>query len=338
MTRAPASLPVTGGVPRLVVEGLGVAFDTPRGRVQVVEGVDLSVGAGEAVALVGESGCGKSVTAKALLRLLPMPPAHITGGRALLSGEDLLTLPPDALRRARGRAVGFVFQDPMSALNPVYPVGEQIAERLRLHGGLGRRAARERAAQLLEQVGIPSATERARAYPHQLSGGMRQRVVIAIALACDPTLLIADEPTTALDVTIQAQLMALLAEERRARDMGLLLITHDLGLVAQWVDRVVVMYAGQVIESGSVDSIFHHPRHPYTRGLLQAVPGATPPGPDGRLWSIPGAVPTPDAFPAGCRFGPRCPRAQDDCRAAPVVLVDGVRCLHPHTRPIEAAP
>ncbi|MCB9534813.1 MAG: ABC transporter ATP-binding protein [Myxococcales bacterium] len=322
----------------LQVAGLGVSFETPEGPLRVVEDVGLHIDAGEAVALVGESGCGKSVTARALLRLLPTPPARVVGDALRIGDADVLTLDTAALRRLRGRAVGFVFQDPMSALNPVYPVGEQIAERLRRHRGMGRAAARARAVELLGQVGIPAPADRARAYPHQLSGGMRQRVVIAIALACDPALLIADEPTTALDVTIQAQLMALLAAQRRARDMALLLITHDLGLVAQWVDRVVVMYAGQVVEQATVDDLFAAPRHPYTRGLLRAVPGATPPGPDGRLWAIPGAVPPPRAFPASCRFADRCPRAQSDCRAAPVPLVDGVRCLHPHLEPLAPPP
>ncbi len=320
--------------PVLQVAGLGVSFETAEGPLPVVDEVALEVHAGEAVALVGESGCGKSVTARALLRLLPSPPARVVGDVLRIGGQDVLKLDARALRRLRGREVGFVFQDPMSALNPVYPVGEQIAERLRRHRGLSRAAARARAIELLGQVGIPAATDRARAYPHQLSGGMRQRVVIAIALACDPTLLIADEPTTALDVTIQAQLMALLARQRRAREMALLLITHDLGLVAQWVDRVVVMYAGQVVERATVDDLFAQPRHPYTRGLLRAVPGATPPGPDGRLWAIPGAVPPPRAFPTSCRFADRCPRVQPDCRAAPVPLVDDVRCLHPHLEPL----
>ncbi|MCB9527410.1 MAG: ABC transporter ATP-binding protein [Myxococcales bacterium] len=324
----------------LDVEGLGIAFDGPHGAVPVVSDVALTVAAGEAVALVGESGCGKSVTARAILGLLPTPPARVTG-RVALDGVDLLAADERTLRRARGEKVGFVFQDPMTALNPVYRVGEQIAERLRRYGGLDRKAAAARAVELLASVGIPAPAERARAWPHELSGGMRQRVVIAIALACDPALLIADEPTTALDVTVQAQIMALLRAAQRARGMGLLLITHDLGLVAQHVDRVVVMYAGQVVEEAPVEALFAHPRHPYTRGLLRAVPGATPPGADGRLWSIPGAVPAPRDFPAACRFAPRCPRAQDDCRAAPVPLtVTGdraVRCLHPHERPISAA-
>ncbi len=334
MSRAPDS-------DLLSVEGLTIAFDAADGPVRVVDGVDLVVRAGEAVALVGESGCGKSVTAKSILGLLPSPPARV-GGAVRVEGRELIGADARTLRRVRGERVGFVFQDPMTALNPVYRVGEQIAERLRRHGGLDRAAAAKRAVELLGQVGIPAPAERARAWPHELSGGMRQRVVIAIALACDPALLIADEPTTALDVTVQAQIMALLRDAQQARQMGLLLITHDLGLVAQHVDRVVVMYAGQVVEEAPVEALFAHPRHPYTRGLLAAVPGATPPDADGRLWSIPGAVPPPRDFSTACRFAPRCPRAQDDCRAAPIPSspegsARAVRCLHPHDEPLTAA-
>lgn len=313
------------------MRGLSVGF-TAHGRpaLPVTDDVSFTVAAGEAVALVGESGCGKSVTAKALLRLLPSPPAQILAGQVHIDGQAVFDLAPRALRRLRGADVGVVFQDPMSALNPVLRVGEQIAERLRTHGGLDRRAAAARAIELLAEVGIPAPAERARAWPHELSGGMRQRVVIAIALAGSPRLLIADEPTTALDVTIQAQIMRLIADLRAARDMAVLLITHDLGVVAQHVDRVVVMYAGQVVEQAPVEALFRHPRHPYTRGLLAAVPGATP----GRLQAIPGAVPPPQAFPSHCRFADRCPAAQPDCRAGAIPLQptpDGaVRCLHPH--------
>ena len=331
--------------PLLAVDGLHIAFDGPAGPVPVVSDVAFTVAAGEAVALVGESGCGKSVTARSILGLLPSPPARVRG-TVRLDGVDLLATDARTLRHARGERVGFVFQDPMTALNPVYRVGEQIAERLRRYRRLDRKAAAARAIELLAAVGIPAPVERAQAWPHELSGGMRQRVVIAIALACDPALLIADEPTTALDVTVQAQIMNLLRTAQQARQMGLLLITHDLGLVAQHVDRVIVMYAGQIVEEAPVDELFAHPRHPYTRGLLRAVPGATPPGPDGRLWSIPGTVPAPRDFPVACRFAPRCPRAQDDCRAAPspltvtplTVTADrAVRCLHAHERPLTAA-
>ncbi len=319
--------------PLLHVDGLSIGFETGRGPVQVVDAVRFAVRRGEAVALVGESGCGKSVTAKSILGLLPAPPARVSGS-VRFDGQELVGAADRALRRIRGARVGFVFQDPMTALNPVYRVGEQIAERLRRHGGLDRKAAAQRAVELLGQVGIPAAAERSRAWPHELSGGMRQRVVIAIALACDPDLVIADEPTTALDVTVQAQIMRLLREAQRARRMGLLLITHDLGLVARYVDRVVVMYAGQVVEQAPVEALFDGARHPYTRGLLQAVPGAVAPRADGRLWSIPGAVPAPADFPASCRFADRCPRAADDCRATPIPISDAGerqwRCLHPH--------
>ncbi len=319
--------------PLLRVDGLSIAFDAADGPVAVVDRARFAVARGEAVALVGESGCGKSVTAKSILGLLPSPPARVTGG-VRFDGVELIGAPGRVLRRIRGARVGFVFQDPMTALNPVYRVGEQIAERLRRHAGLDRKAAAERAVALLGQVGIPAPAERARAWPHELSGGMRQRVVIAIALACDPDLLIADEPTTALDVTVQAQIMALLRRAQRARRMGLLLITHDLGLVARYVDRVIVMYAGQVVEAAPVEALFDGACHPYTRGLLRAVPGAAAPRPDGRLWSIPGAVPAPRDFPTSCRFADRCPRVTPECRAAPVAMSVADdrrwRCLRPH--------
>ena len=313
----------------LRVEGLTVGFEGSSGVVPVIDRVGFTVARGEAVALVGESGCGKSVTARSVLDLLPSPPARRLAGSIFLNDVDLSTLDARGLQRVRGEDVGFIFQNPMSALNPVLTIGAQIVERLRRHGGLGRSAARARAIDLLEQVGIPDAATRIKAWPHQLSGGMRQRVVIAIALACDPSLLIADEPTTALDVTIQAQIMRLLGELRRERHMALLLITHDLGLVAQHVDRVVVMYAGQVVEQASVQALFARPRHPYTRGLLAAVPGAHP----GRLRPIPGTVPQARDFPAHCRFADRCDRAAPDCVQGLVQISEGphaVRCVHPH--------
>lgn len=315
--------------PVLDVRNLSIAFDTPHGVVEVVKEVSLQVAPGEALALVGESGCGKSVTAKAMLRLLPEPPARLTAERLTLAGEPVLDAAPATLRRLRGRKAGFVFQDPMSALNPVLTVGEQIAERLRLHRGMKRKAARLEATSLLSQVGIPDAATRYSAFPHHLSGGQRQRVVIAIALAADPALLIADEPTTALDVTVQDQIMALLDDLRRARQMALLLITHDLGVVAQSVDRVAVMYAGQIVEQGPAQALFDHPGHPYTRGLLRAIPGQR----EGALYAIPGQVPAPRDFPAHCRFADRCEAARPDCRAAPVAMTPGgagaLRCVHP---------
>ncbi|MEZ4466585.1 MAG: ABC transporter ATP-binding protein [bacterium] len=317
----------------LVVEALGVAFEDARGGVvQVVEHVDFHVERGESVALVGESGCGKSVTARALLGLLAT--ARVTG-RVRLAGTSVLDARPAELRRLRGQQAGFVFQDPGQALNPVVTVGEQIAERLRRHGGLDRHAAARRAVALLGEVGIPDPEARARAWPHQLSGGMRQRVVVAIALACDPVLLIADEPTTALDVTIQAQILALIRERQQARQMGLLLISHDLGVVAQTVDRVLVMYAGQIVEEAPVVPLFEQPRHPYTRGLLRSVPGRQQAG--ARLFAIPGTVPSPRDFPASCRFRARCDQAQAACEAGPVPLTPGgsgrVRCHFPSEAP-----
>lgn len=309
----------------LALEDLRIAFD----GTEVVSGISLRIAAGEAVAIVGESGCGKSVTARAILDLLPRPPAQVSG-HVSVDGHSIYDIDAATLRQVRGERVGFIFQNAGSALNPVHPVGRQIAERLRRHRGLGRAAAQERAVELLGEVGIPDPRSRARAYPHALSGGMRQRVVIAIALACDPDLLIADEPTTALDVTIQAQVLALILERCRARDMGLLLISHDLGVVAQTVERVIVMYAGQVVEDAPVAQLFDAPRHPYTRGLLDSMPGARVAGE--RLAAIPGTVPSPQDFPSGCRFRARCAFAQPDCEApVPLSQVDdrAWRCRHP---------
>ena len=325
--------------PLLSVSGLSVGFHTSSGFLPVTDGVSFDIAAGESVALVGESGCGKSVTAKAILDLLPRPAARIISGEVRFDGVDLRAANARRLRSIRGRDVGFVFQNPMTVLNPCYRVGEQIAERLRRYSDLDRRGAAARAVSLLAEVGIPSPEERARAYPHELSGGMRQRVVIAIGLACNPRLLIADEPATALDVTIQAQLMDMLRTQQEARGMSVLLITHDLGLVAQYVDRVVVMYAGQVVETASVQALFDGPRHPYTRGLLRAVPGVTAPDEDGRLWSIGGTVPSPGALPTGCRFGPRCPRVGESCRGSAISIRPqgqrAVRCVDPHDEDFE---
>lgn len=336
--------------PLLSVRGLRIAFDGAGGPVEVVSGVDLDVAPGEAVALVGESGCGKSVTARSTLRLLREPPARIRAERLDVVGQPVLELGAAALRRMRGERVGFVFQDPMTALNPVLTVGEQIAERIRRFRGLDRRAAWARAVELLAEVGIPAPDRRAREHPHRMSGGMRQRAVIAIALAADPELLIADEPTTALDVTIQAQIMRLIRRLQTDRGLGILLISHDLGVVAQAVDRVVVMYAGQVVEEAPVEALFERPRHPYARGLLRSVPGAAPASPSSgghRLWSIPGMVPAPADFPTSCRFADRCARVEPACRAEPVGLRDPgdpgcpearVRCLFPHDEPLAAPP
>ncbi|RMF85436.1 MAG: ABC transporter ATP-binding protein, partial [Nitrospirae bacterium] len=274
----------------LEIDRLRVRFATREGAFEAVRGVSLAVDRGEVVGLVGESGCGKSVTALACLRLLPRRTAQVAAGRVLLDGEDLLALPEAALRRVRGNRVAMIFQEPMTALNPVFTVGHQVMEPLRLHLGMRGRAARSRAAELLAQVGIADPERRLRDYPHHLSGGQRQRVMIAMALACDPELLIADEPTTALDVTIQAQILALLRRLQRERGLGVLLITHDMGVVAQTADRVAVMYAGEIVEEAPCGDLFAGPRHPYTRGLLDSLPR---PG-VARLTPIPGQVPPPD--------------------------------------------
>ena len=298
----------------LEVRGLKTWFDTPAGIAKAVDGVDLVVDRGETLALVGESGSGKSVTAASLLRLIA-PPGRIVAGQVLLDGVDLLRLDARALRAVRGGRVGMVFQD-LSALNPVETMGAQIAEAVRLHSPtVTRRAAWSRAVELLERVRMPSPAERARDVPHRLSGGMRQRALIALALACDPELLIADEPTTALDVTTQAQILALLAELQADTGMGLLLITHDLGVVAQVADRAAVMYAGRLVEEASVAALFAHPQHPYTAGLIGAV-ALEQVAPGTRLPEIGGTVPSLLALPPGCAFAPRCGRALDACTHA----------------------
>jgi len=298
----------------LEVRGLKTWFDTPGGIAKAVDGVDLVVDRGETLALVGESGSGKSVTAASLLRLIA-PPGRIVAGEVLLDGVDLLRLDARALRAVRGGRVGMVFQD-LSALNPVETIGAQIAEAVRLHSPtVTRRAAWSRAVELLGRVRMPSPDERARDVPHRLSGGMRQRALIALALACAPELLIADEPTTALDVTTQAQILALLAELQADTGMGLLLITHDLGVVAQVADRAAVMYAGRLVEEASVAALFAHPQHPYTAGLIGAV-ALEQVAPGTRLPEIGGTVPSLLALPPGCAFAPRCGRALDACTHA----------------------
>ena len=288
----------------LAVEGLTVAFRSGRGEVTAIEDVSLQLAPGEILGVVGESGSGKSVTALAVMGLLPRPAARVVSGRVVFEGTNLLALPERRLRRLRGPGIGMIFQEPMSSLNPVFSIGEQITETLRAHERIGPAAARVRAATLLDRVGIPSAARRLGDYPHQLSGGQRQRVMIAIALACNPRLLIADEPTTALDVTIQAQILDLLLDLRQERGMAVLLITHNMGVVAEIADRVLVMYAGRSAEQAPVDALFAAPSHPYTRGLLSCVPDL---GLDmRRLPAIPGSLPDPGRRPPGCRFAPRC--------------------------------
>jgi oligopeptide/dipeptide ABC transporter ATP-binding protein len=299
--------------PLLRIEELRTVFHTDDGDVTAVNGVTFEVRPGETLGLVGESGCGKSVTAMSVLRLIPSPPGEVVGGRILFRGEDLLRVSEDRMRHVRGNEISMVFQEPMTALNPVYSVGNQIEEAIRLHQKVDRHEARRRTIAMLEHVGIPSPEERVDAYPHQLSGGMRQRVMIAMALSCRPALLIADEPTTALDVTIQAQILDLLRKLQQEMGMAILLITHDLGVVAEMADRVVVMYAGRVVEESPVRELYRSPRHPYTRALLASIPGGQSRGKE-RLTVIPGSVPPPFATPPGCPFHPRCAFAIDVCR------------------------
>jgi oligopeptide/dipeptide ABC transporter ATP-binding protein len=304
----------------LSVRGLSTSFHRDGRRARAVDDVSFEIGEGETLALVGESGCGKTVTALSILRLVPAPTGRIEAGEVLFRGRDLLKATEAEIRKVRGGEIAMVFQDAMAALNPVYPVGRQIAEALIVHGRASRAASIRRAVELLDRVGIPAASERAKAYPHQLSGGMLQRVMIAMALSCEPALLIADEPTTALDVTVQAQILELLRRLQKDLRMSLLLITHDLGVVAELADRVAVMYAGRIVETGPVASLFDAPRHPYTAALFESIPRLD--SPRGSLRAIPGDVPDPFAFPSGCRFRTRCSIAIDACREALPPLVD----------------
>lgn len=298
----------------LEVDRLRTRFATEQGELEAVDDVSLRVRAGRTLGVVGESGCGKSVTALSIMRLLPWPAGRIAGGRILFRGEDLAAASPQRLQQIRGNRIGMVFQEPMTALNPVHRIGRQIAESLVLHRGLSRRNALARAVDLLHRVGIPDPPLRLSEYPHQLSGGMRQRVVIAIALACDPDLLIADEPTTALDVTVQAQILELIRSLQAESGMGVMLITHDLGVIAENCDDVLVMYAGRAVEQAPVRELFARPRHPYTRGLLQAMPRLDSARKQ-LLPTIPGMVPALHELPEGCRFRNRCPHATDRCRS-----------------------
>ena len=303
----------------LEVENLRISFpDAGKGRVYPVDGVSFSLDRGKTLALVGESGCGKSLTSLALLRLVPAPGRIEDGSAIRLADTDVLTLQGEPLRRIRGRRIGMIFQDPMTSLNPVFTVGDQIAEGVRAHFDVSRAEARRRALKLLQEVGIPDPAARLDAYPHQLSGGMRQRVMIAIALSAEPEILVADEPTTALDVTVQAQILEVLDRLRDSHGMAVLLITHDLGIVAGRADRVAVMYAGQIVEEAPTDRLFARPSHPYTQGLFASVPRIT--GPIGRLSPIGGSVPAPGAWPSGCRFRPRCPKAFDKSETMPPLL------------------
>jgi peptide/nickel transport system ATP-binding protein len=302
----------------LEIRGLQTDFATDDGTVRAVDGVDLTIDRSETLGIVGESGCGKTVTALSALKLIAMPPGRIAGGQILWLGRDLVPLGPAAMRRIRGKEIGIIFQEPMTSLNPVYSVGEQIAEAVREHEGLGRRGAFERAVEMLALVHIPNPARRARDYPHQFSGGMRQRVMIAMALSCSPQLLIADEPTTALDVTIQAQILDLLGEMKSRFGTAIMLITHAMGVVAETAQRVAVMYAGKVVEEAPVEELFARPRHPYTQGLIRSIPRLDRAGAKTRLQAIPGTVPSLADLPPGCRFAPRCPFAMPVCtRAVP---------------------
>ncbi len=298
--------------PLLQVEDLRVEFHTDDGVVRAVDGVSFNVAAGETLGIAGESGSGKSVTNLAILGLLPRPPARIVGGRAMFDGRDLLTLSQPELRRIRGRRVAMIFQDPMTSLNPLLTVAEQLTEMTRLHLGHTPRQALDHAVTMLEKVGIPAAGRRVHDYPHQFSGGMRQRVMIAMALSCKPDLLIADEPTTALDVTIQAQILELIRDLQRDEGTAVVLITHDLGVMANLCRRVAVMYAGRIVEESSVDELYSRPHHPYTLGLLRSRPRLS--GGDGRLRPIDGQPPDLSRLPSGCAFHPRCPFVVDRCR------------------------
>ena len=305
--------------PLLDVRQLTVNFFGDAGTATPVDGVSFQLAKGETLALVGESGCGKSLTALSILQLLPRAATLEPGSAIELDGEDLVALEEPALRAVRGARIAMIFQDPMTSLNPVYTAGSQITEAVRAHCAVSKRQARERALHLLEEVGIPDPQFRFGQYPHELSGGMRQRIMIAMALSCEPQVLIADEPTTALDVTVQAQILEILDRLRQSHEMAVLMITHDLGIVAGRADRVAVMYAGQIVETAPTDRLFEHPTHPYTRALLASVPRLT--GPLQRLSPIQGTVPTPDAWPTGCRFHPRCPYAFDKCQQQPPVKI-----------------
>ncbi len=306
------------GAALLDIRGLKTSFATENGTVHAVDGVDLQVWPGETLAVVGESGCGKTVTARSVLKLIDRPPGRFEAGQILWEGRDLLLLPDAEMDRIRAREIGMVFQEPMTSLNPVYTVGEQIAEAVRAHARVSRREAMARAVEMLALVQIPNPTRRARDYPHQFSGGMRQRVVIAMALACSPKLLIADEPTTALDVTIQAQILELLDGMKTRLGMAILLITHDMGVVAEHAQRVAVMYAGIVVEEAPVGELFANPRHPYTQGLIRSIPRPDHhAGRRTRLEQIPGTVPSLLRPPPFCRFAARCRYVMDVCRAGP---------------------
>ena len=305
----------TNGTSHLLeISGLKTHFFTVDGVAKAVDGVDLTLDEGETLSIVGESGCGKTVTALSILRLIQDPPGKVVAGEIRFRGRDLLSLSEPEIRKVRGNEISMIFQEPMTSLNPVFTIGYQIVEAVTLHQGLGKSQAWEKTVEMLEKVGISDPHQRAREYPHQLSGGMRQRAMIAMALSCNPKILIADEPTTALDVTIQAQILELMNRLQEDFGTAIILITHDLGVVAETARRVAVMYAGVVVEEGSVEQIFSGPKHPYTQGLLQSIPRIDAHR-ENRLQEIPGVVPSVYHVPAGCKFGPRCPHFADRCDA-----------------------
>jgi oligopeptide/dipeptide ABC transporter ATP-binding protein len=344
--QSPAETPATqAGVPTydqptldpqrhlLVVENLKTWFHTSEGVYQAVDGVSFAIDEGKTLGVVGESGCGKSVTALSIMRLLPIPPARIEQGKVWFRGRNLLELPERDMRRVRGNKISMIFQEPMTSLNPVFTVGDQIAEVFQVHRDMSKRAALQEAERMLELVRIPSPRQRVKEYPHQMSGGMRQRVMIAMALACNPDLLIADEPTTALDVTVQAQILNLMEDLKAQFNSSILMITHDLGVIAEISDEVVVMYAGQVAEHADCQTLFVNPLHPYTHGLLRSIPRIDEIKSKKKLYSIEGNVPDPSSHPAGCRFNPRCPYATPECRMGVPPLFEvspghAVRCFH----------
>lgn len=304
----------------LEVSGLCTEFKTAAGTIRAVDGISLSVRKGETLGIVGESGCGKSITSLSIMQLLPKRISRIASGQIRFEGKDMLEMPAKEVRGIRGNRIAMIFQEPMTSLNPVFKIGRQISESARYHLKLGKKEANERAIEMLRKVGIPRPEKIAEQYAHQLSGGMRQRVMIAMAMVCNPQLLIADEPTTALDVTIQAQILDLMRELQEKEGMSILMITHDLGVVAEMCDRVVIMYAGQIVEETDVATLYSNPLHPYTRGLLASLPQLA--GDSNRLTSIPGQVPNPANLPAGCRFAPRCPVAVDRCLTERPELVE----------------
>jgi oligopeptide/dipeptide ABC transporter ATP-binding protein len=303
------------------VKDLRTSFFTPEGEVKAVDGVSFEIAEGKTLGLVGESGCGKSVTALSIMRLVPSPPGKVVGGKIVYRGQDLLKLNGELMRRIRGNEISMIFQEPMTSLNPVFTIGNQIGEAIRLHQGLDKIETREKTIEMLRLVKIADPESRIDDYPHQLSGGMRQRVMIAMALSCNPSLLIADEPTTALDVTIQAQILELMQELQEKMGMSLLLITHDLGVVAEQANEVAIMYAGKIVERADAKGIFSRPLHPYTVGLLNSLPGARG-DKKKRLEAIPGVVPSPLELPSGCRFRDRCPKAGGICAEAEPALIE----------------